>query len=254
MAPFNWYVNESADVYEKAKTECKITNLQLRFLCPADIRDVWTLCSECFPIEYPQSWYEEITSNPKFYSLAALHEGQIVGLIVAEIKEYARLCDEDKDIISPCLGSHTEVGYILSLAVNRNYRRNGIASILLDNLITHLTSKEYSSCKAIFLHVLTSNTAAINFYERKRFRLHTFLPYYYFIKGKCKDGFTYVSYINGGHPRNGFLYPLIHYLFIYFSEAVLWAWEKVLWIIQWVLPGTRRIVVDNSTAIVMQYS
>ena len=38
------------------------------------------------------------------------------------------------------------------------------------------------------------------------------------------------------------------------SEAVLWAWEKVLWIIQWVLPGTRRIVVDNSTAIVMQYS
>lgn len=38
------------------------------------------------------------------------------------------------------------------------------------------------------------------------------------------------------------------------SEAVLWAWEKVLWIIQWMLPGTRRIVVDNSTAIVMQYS
>lgn len=38
------------------------------------------------------------------------------------------------------------------------------------------------------------------------------------------------------------------------SEAVLWAWEKVLWIIQWVLPGTRRIVVENNTAIVMQYS
>ncbi len=77
---------------------------------------------------------------------------------------------QDQDIISPCLGNATEVGYILSLAVNRNYRRNGIASLLLDNLITHLTSKEYSSCKAIFLHVLTTNSPAINFYERKRFR------------------------------------------------------------------------------------
>lgn len=55
---------------------------------------VWTLCLECFPIEYPQCWYEEITSNPKFYSLAALHEGRIIGLIVAEIKEYVKLCHE----------------------------------------------------------------------------------------------------------------------------------------------------------------
>lgn len=32
------------------------------------------------------------------------------------------------------------------------------------------------------------------------FRMHTFLPYYYSIRGDCKDGFTYVTYINGGHP------------------------------------------------------
>lgn len=30
--------------------------------------------------------------------------------------------------------------------------------------------------------------------------MHTFLPYYYSIRGDCKDGFTYVTYINGGHP------------------------------------------------------
>lgn len=30
--------------------------------------------------------------------------------------------------------------------------------------------------------------------------MHTFLPYYYVIRGYCKDGFTYVLYINGGHP------------------------------------------------------
>lgn len=36
-----------------------------------------------------------------------------------------------------------------------------------------------------------------------------FLPYYYLIEGKCKDGFTYVLYINGGHPTSGILYPFI---------------------------------------------
>jgi hypothetical protein len=30
--------------------------------------------------------------------------------------------------------------------------------------------------------------------------LNVFQPYYYAIKGKRKDGFTYVLYINGGHP------------------------------------------------------
>jgi N-alpha-acetyltransferase 60 len=33
-----------------------------------------------------------------------------------------------------------------------------------------------------------------------RFVFHSFLPYYYSIGGKCKDGFTYVAYLNGGHP------------------------------------------------------
>lgn len=31
------------------------------------------------------------------------------------------------------------------------------------------------------------------------FTLHSFLPYYYSIRGKSKDGFCYVCYINGGH-------------------------------------------------------
>lgn len=37
----------------------------------------------------------------------------------------------------------------------------------------------------------------------RRFRLHSFLPYYYSIKGRCKDGFTYVYYVNGGHAPWG---------------------------------------------------
>merc|ERR1712202_29699 len=65
--------------------------LQLRFLSPQDIDQVKVLCRDWFPIEYPDTWYQEITSNPRFFSLAATLSGTIIGLIVAETKELGQL-------------------------------------------------------------------------------------------------------------------------------------------------------------------
>ena len=162
---------------------------------------------------------------------------------------YFLLSFQDRGILSvPLNPKNTEAGYILSLGVSAPHRRNGIASLLLDNLIAHLTTVEHKFCRAIFLHVLTTNTPAIRFYESRNFkwvqiinplfppphslrgsritcremliiyiyiffcfRLQSFLPYYYLIKGRCKDGFTYVLYINGGHPPWGPCEYLVHY-------------------------------------------
>jgi len=43
---------------------------------------------------YPDVWYEEIASNPKFYSLAATYHSRIIGLIVCEIKLKSKLNKE----------------------------------------------------------------------------------------------------------------------------------------------------------------
>lgn len=179
-----------------------LADIQLRFLCPDDLNEVRALCQDWFPIEYPLSWYEEITSSTsRFYALAAVYNHVIIGLIVAEIKPFASLNAEDIGILAKSFIQNAEVGYILSLGVAKEYRRNGVASLLLDALINNLTTTEQRKrIKAIFLHVLTTNGTAIMFYESRKFRLHCFLPYYYSIKGRCKDGFTYVLYINGGHP------------------------------------------------------
>lgn len=93
----------------------------------------------------------------------------IIGLIVAEIKPYVRMNKEDKDILEESRSNkESQVGYILSLGVHKNHRRNGIGSLLLDALINHLTSSDRLSVKAIFLHVLTTNKAAIMFYEHRK--------------------------------------------------------------------------------------
>lgn len=66
--------------------------------------------------------------------------------------------------------SNCHVGYILSLGVCSSLRRQGVASLLLDSFLTHVTQTENQICKAIYLHVLTMNSAAIRFYEKHYFR------------------------------------------------------------------------------------
>ncbi|CAG2223907.1 N-alpha-acetyltransferase 60-like [Mytilus californianus] len=179
--------------------------IQLRFLCPEDIDEVKKLCTEWFPIEYPDTWYQEITSNPKFYSLAATFQSRIVGIVVAEVKLLSSLNKEDADILAPQFPSTSQVAYILSLGVVVDFRKHGIASLLLDSLIQSLTTKERSNCKAVYLHVLATNHIAIRFYERRRFKAHSFLPYYYSIQGKPRDAYLYVIYLNGGKAPWSFI-------------------------------------------------
>ncbi|KFV44112.1 N-alpha-acetyltransferase 60 [Tyto alba] len=185
-----------------------LTDVNLRLLCHDDIDTVKQLCGDWFPIEYPDSWYRDITSNKKFFSLAATYRGSIVGMIVAEIKSRTKVHKEDGDILASNFPLDTQVAYILSLGVVKEFRKHGIGSLLLESLKDHISTTAQDHCKAIYLHVLTTNNTAINFYENRDFKQHHYLPYYYSIRGVLKDGFTYVLYINGGHPPWTILYPL----------------------------------------------
>ncbi|PIO40502.1 hypothetical protein AB205_0185560 [Aquarana catesbeiana] len=177
-----------------------VADTVLRFLCHDDIDTVKELCADWFPIEYPDSWYRDITSNKKFFSLAATYHGQIVGMIVAEIKSRTKVHKEDGDILASSFTSDTQVAYILSLGVVKEFRKQGIGSLLLESLKSHISSTAQDLCKALYLHVLTTNSSAIRFYENRHFHQHHYLPYYYSIRGVLQDAYTYVLYLNGGHP------------------------------------------------------
>lgn len=103
-----------------------LSEVQLRFLCHDDIENVKLLCGDWFPIEYPDSWYQDITSNKKFFSLAATYRGGIVGMIVAEIKGRTKVHKEDGDILASSFPVDTQVAYILSLGVVKEFRKHGI--------------------------------------------------------------------------------------------------------------------------------
>ena len=207
-------------------------DVRLRQLKLEDIDSIKILCREWFPIEYPEQWFFDISTSQRFFTSVAVQEhrddleglddrdgkerleGQesreeIIGLIVAENKQQSRCNYEDQGLVSRgLLCSDPVVSYILSLGVIKSRRREGIASSLLNHLILHLTnrssmngpSKNEPDSKAIYLHVLSTNLGAIEFYRRQGFQLHKDLPLYYVIEGRCHDGCSYVKYINSGHP------------------------------------------------------
>ena len=194
------------DIQEDQEMLCldanNVDQIRLRKLLPSDVDIVRSLCREWFPIDYPDLWYHEITTSSRFFSAVAIDsEEDIIGLIVAENKPQSRCNPEDRDLVSKYFWSPDPVvSYILSLGVVKERRREGIASILLNHLIGHLTGQESHACRAIFLHVLSTNQGAIDFYIRQGFQQHKKLPLYYLIKGSCLDGCSYVKYINSGHP------------------------------------------------------
>ena len=182
------------------------TSVSFRFLRPGDQVEVKTLCKDWFPIEYPDLWYDDIVHESKYFSLAACetNTNRIVGLVVADVFALGQCNREDQLILHKSFSFTTPVCYILILGVVKEYRRQGLAGILLQNLIS--TMSKSTTCKAIYLHVLYSNKQAIQFYESKQFQYRAQLPHYYCINGENFDGFCFALYVNG--ERVSFAPPL----------------------------------------------
>ncbi|CAF1188868.1 unnamed protein product [Rotaria sordida] len=195
--PINTDVINTESIYILPNSNLSIT---FRFLRPGDQFEVKSLCHDWFPIEYPDKWYNDIVQNKKYFALAACDNltQNIIALIIANIIPLNNCSREDQQILHKKFLLTTSVCYILILGVVKEYRRLGLASILLDNLLN--TLYKYDTCKAIYLHVLYSNKQAIEFYQSKSFRYCLHLPYYYFIKNEYLDAYCFARYINGGYP------------------------------------------------------
>lgn len=75
-----------------------------------------------------------------------------------------------------CADQVLDEGHILNLAVDRKFRRLGIASALVSYIINYLKN---NGCKYIFLEVRISNEVAKKMYEKFNFRVLGIRKSYY---------------------------------------------------------------------------
>lgn len=148
-----------------------IDSLTLRPLRTWDRMAVEALCNESFPIQYPDCWYDEVVSGGLLST--GLFDGEnLAAMIVSETKLLYDCNLEDQGILSD---SSSPVIYILSIAVNKKFRRLGLATRLLNNLLTTVVEQPPYP-RAVFLHVLSTNSAALSFYKAHGFEFHASLP------------------------------------------------------------------------------
>lgn len=107
-----------------------------------DLSDVVRIERASFPTPWSETLFYNELQKEHAVTRVARTDNRIAGYIVAN-----RVIDE---------------GHILDLAVDPVFRRSGIASALVQDVLNHLKENR---CHAIFLEVRASSTAARRLYE-----------------------------------------------------------------------------------------
>jgi ribosomal-protein-alanine N-acetyltransferase len=83
---------------------------------------------------------------------------------------------ENKVVGYSCSRHVLNEGHLLNLAVHHDFRRRGIATELMNNILAEFKEK---GCTLLYLEVRISNLDAIKFYERFGFKISSFRRKYY---------------------------------------------------------------------------
>ena len=135
---------------------------------------------ECLPENYSTFFYRDLYRRFPHTFLVAKADGEIHGYIMCRIETGFSM---NKRL------SIVKKGHIISIAVLPNFRRIGIASALISEILERaLPEYEVDEC---YLEVRPSNIAAINLYKTFSFKKVKEINHYY------RDGETaYVMHFN----------------------------------------------------------
>ncbi|ORZ36267.1 acyl-CoA N-acyltransferase [Catenaria anguillulae PL171] len=126
------------------------------------IPELRALNSALFPVAYNDKFYADVLAT-KEYAHAAFIEDQLAGAICC--RRETNSWDSSYRV------------YVMTIGVRPQYRRLGIASTLVQRVISH--ARTDPNCTEIALHVQTSNLGALDFYDRLGFIRQELVPDYY---------------------------------------------------------------------------
>jgi ribosomal-protein-alanine N-acetyltransferase len=120
-----------------------IVKISIRQMGLEDVDEIMNIESQSFSTPWSAiSFYSEIYNKNSINKVAEI-DGKVCGYI--------------------CVRCVQEECHLLNLAVHPDYRRRGIASLLLESVLSQIKKK---GCRFIFLEVRASNIIAQKMYEK----------------------------------------------------------------------------------------
>lgn len=124
-----------------------MTNIIIEKMTFEDLDDVYEIDKDSFPVPWSKSSFEEELRNMLATYLVAKVDGKVIGYIGSWM------------VIDEC--------HITNIAVNSKYRRKGVASKLVNELLKYCNNHGISY---VLLEVRLNNFAAQKLYERFGFK------------------------------------------------------------------------------------
>ena len=128
----------------------------VRKFTPNDLKRVFEIESMSFNQSYGIEMVQQLYEMGVGF-LVAEEDGYVIGYVIFWIK-------------------YEDQGHIISIAVDKNYRRLGAGTQLLVKAISILS---LLNIRAIYLEVNENNTGAIEFYKTFNFKIDRVVPGYY---------------------------------------------------------------------------
>lgn len=154
--------------------------VRIRRVDPGDIDAIRRIERVAFPQPWPAKAFKRFIDEPGFLVATAEPTDDepptIVGYVVADIVTSA----------------DTKLGHVKDIAVAPEYRRRGVATVLLTRALGVLADHDVPTAK---LEVREGNHAARSLYDRFGFSLRRRLPQYY---ADGEDALVFVAHLGEG--------------------------------------------------------
>ncbi len=130
--------------------------MKIRKFVPGDLKRVFEIENMSFDQSYGINMFQQLYEMGIGF-LVAEQDGYVIGYVIFWIK-------------------YENQGHIISIAVDKNYRRQGAGTKLLVKAIAILSLLKLDT---IYLEVNENNTSAVEFYKSFNFKIDRVVPGYY---------------------------------------------------------------------------
>jgi ribosomal-protein-alanine N-acetyltransferase len=141
--------------------------LKLRKFLPDDLQGVMQINRVCLPENYTDFFFMDLHQRFPEAFIVAEENGQIAGYI---------MCRIEVGLSNYGFGGLIRKGHVVSIAVLPQYRRKGVAHLLIRRA---LDGMQFYKAKQCFLEVRVTNDAAITLYKKLGFEITRTINGYY---------------------------------------------------------------------------